>query len=500
MTRPNKRQKLRHEDTVSAYGTWMSSAIKKGLTEMYYKAFTSGDWMGQDWSDGKRQSSVVGYSTARSYGDQKSKEHDIEIAKGKRKREDIDQDFIDGMWGHGIHNSIAALAVGADRTRRMGKFRGGSHRSGQDFNTPANMGTWGKERPKMTDVKITQSKKGQPSSSVAKELFPIIGENPDDPTPAPTLAKKAAAAMMNTGDEVPVARVPRNISKIHPNHYTIRLPYIAKLEVQGTSIGYTNSRPIALIRLNSIYDPIMEHHGGITYSTTTGVPSTSEVNQAGFHDIDKAPQGRDIWAAHFKYYRVLRSDVKLTFLNKFCSQVGTAVPIKPLSDTAVYTNAFAVGYELIDEDSLTCNNGNMFMMTRNAVRDILGPAEVAHVFGTGTLETDYIPRRPNVHVMTKTYIPEEWQWHVEQHTQDQRWTAVGANPAVDHLLAVRAFHMSETLPLPRPSANYWFGVMIQIEYEVQFMECLDNFLKVENQANVSYNDSTGRPDGVAFTP
>ena len=97
-----------------------------------------------------------------------------------------------------------------------------------------------------------------------------------------------------------------------------------------------NSQSVALIRLNSIYDPIRNAHTGTEfpiYATNraggantvaklldpTAATSTSSITQGTVNNVNTRPQGRDIWAAHFKYYRVLRSDVKVTWVNSFCA-------------------------------------------------------------------------------------------------------------------------------------------------------------------------------------
>lgn len=525
MTRSKKKQKLRHDAGVSGYGTWMAAGIKKGLNELYYKTMTSGDWMGDTWSDGKRQESVVGYSTARSYGDQKSKEHDIGIALGKRSRDDLDQDFIDGMWGHGIHNSLAAVAVGAERMRR--NFKGPIGLSGRpnSFTTPAKKsfrapnlsnGKKGKGR-----LKITQSAAGQPSSSVAKDLF-------HRRNPATLDNTRAVGQMQNGGAEIPIMPVPKNISKIHPDHFTIRLPFTATLRVASTNdLTWNNNSALALIRLNSIYDPLKSSHTGYefpiysTFSDGTATTLTkvldpnastsyASINQNAHMTGDTRPQGRDIWAAHFKYYRVLRSDVKVTWINNFCCPLilgdnvtGTPSAAEILTATKngdATLNTFLVGYELCDENALLSDTGEMFNMTKNAERMVLGrgttnpyyplvsTTTTANDIDDSGLYYNFTCAEPATAMTHFTYIPEAWQHHVENKGEETRWTAVGSNPTIDHHLALRCFHnyrgiptnyTSNRSPVPKNAVSKWLTVIVQIEYEVQFIECLDSFYKVQ---------------------
>lgn len=327
---------------------------------------------------------------------------------------------------------------------------------------------------------------------------------------APSLPQTSIIQMAGHGadGEVPIAPIPRAISKIHPDHFNIRLPYTKFLIINNGAALYSNITPMCLIRLNSIYDCLRNATTGNTYpvhydnSTTTagfaGVgatdttagkladPVANVVTQAqtADADADEGPQGRNIWQAHFKYYRVLRSDVKLTFLNKNCDQVyqsysGTEA-LSTISSTPgdinCFHNAYAVGFELIDEDAQISNNAQMFMMTKNAERTILPAAELARINFSTSSNAFCVPKRPVATVMQYTYNPDTWKYHVEQQGVETRWTAVGANPALDHLLAVRMFHLDST------AQNYDYnmlGVMVQIEYEVQFMECLDSFYKTQ---------------------
>ena len=104
----------------------------------------------------------------------------------------------------------------------------------------------------------------------------------------------------NDGDEVPVVPPPRKLAKIHPDYFTVTLPWVYKLQTSTEAqFAYSNSQPFVRIRLNSVYDPLKE---------------ISAIANP-LRDIDRQPQGLTIWESHFKYYRVLRCRVKLTFVN-----------------------------------------------------------------------------------------------------------------------------------------------------------------------------------------
>ena len=251
------------------------------------------------------------------------------------------------------------------------------------------------------------------------------------------------------GDEVGVIPPPRKISKIHPDYFTITLPHVDKFtSINGADVEYNVQRPFLKIRLNSIYDPIKEINS--TNPAITDDP---------IKDSDKQPQGRDIWQSHFKYYRVLEARVKLTFLN---SSVNTT--------TDPFWNSFAIGYELSDENAALCQRREMFLMTKHAKRAIL-PATVEHFGNT---------RVPSSEVMAYKYRPESWDFHVEEMGSEERWTPIKQNPAIDHDLNVRFFHMSTA------AANVRVGVLVQIEYDVQFREGTDAFIKTYTPGAATY--------------
>jgi len=336
------------------------------------------------------------------------------------------------------------------------------------------------------------------SINVENTTFGHYGMRRDDQTTGleQPLVNMPAAMQVGNDGEVPVAKVPRLIAKIHPDVFNIRLPYYVNFDILNGDVERTNSRPLCLLRLNSIYDVMKNTHTATDYYVNpypelpTVVPTaaqtaanannpvanaTTQLNVPRF-DVDGGPVGRNIWQGHFKYYRVLRSDVKLTFVNKNC-EYGSNIELYPNVDNiSAWQNFYAVGYELIDEDGLLCQQEDAFMTAKGVVRDIMMPAmggERVQVTATPGFAT--CCAKPAVAVMNYTYHPEAWNMHVEQKGQETRWTAVGSNPALEHLMALRAFHLSDNTQARSSSKN--IGVMVQIEFEVQFRECLDNFIK-----------------------
>jgi len=474
--------------------TGKSRFKKNGLTTLGHATRGEfnyhGDYVGPGWSAGKWGNSVNSYNPARDEFDQTAKEHDAAYAnKGDLKK--ADQEFYAKNIGKGAKRSFAALLVGAQGMTRWNHKR---QRNGHSYNLRASGNSDG---PASSSSSSSNASDGYGHMS---DENPANIPLPDDETePAINLHYGAQSNMSGDGQghEVPIAPVPRAISKIHPDHFNIRLPYIRRLILTGEDVKYANELPVCLIRLNSIYDCLRNSRDVRTYANPHPIDSTINVppataNQTAYETGNTGPQGRNIWQAHFKYYRVLRADVKLTFLSKFCETGGISGTIY---DGNAYRNCFAVGYELVDEDAQISNTTEMFLCTKNAQREILPPpADVSYVNyfletagvgpPAGQLER-YFPfaNQPSATVMTHTYNPDTWQYHVENQGTDTRWTPVGENPKLDHLMAVRMMHMDTdnfgpSFPFGQEDAKYG-AVMVQIEYEVQFMECLDSFYKTQ---------------------
>lgn len=321
-------------------------------------------------------------------------------------------------------------------------------------------------------------------------------QEPREVTPvANNQATAQSATAMATGNdhEVPIAKVPRLISKIHPDVFNIRLPFFTRCEIPNGSVEDGNPNPLCLIRLNSIYDVFKNTHTQEKFQVnpypTLGTIAATAANANDpianaitatadpiINTINEGPVGRNLWQGHFKYYRVLRSDVKLTFINTNCERQNDGEKALPnYASINGFHNMYAIGYELIDEDSMLCQNLTAFMTAKGVVRDILMPATGGDISSVTTTDQFATCAKPSVGVMQYTYHPANWNQHVEQQGVETRWTAIGSNPALDHLLAPRAIHMDS-------DDQYWtafpgISLLVQIEYEVQFRECLDSFIK-----------------------
>jgi hypothetical protein len=271
------------------------------------------------------------------------------------------------------------------------------------------------------------------------------------------------------GDEVQVMPPPKKVPKIHPDYFTIQLPYVQRLSTSTeANFTYNTAAPFAIIRLNSIYDPLKETHSG------AGNPLA---------EADLQPHGRHIWDTHFKFYRVLKTFVKLTFVTN--RVVLTANSSRP------WNEFYAIGYELIDEDAPVSDDVDMFLMTKHAKRDIMGPSRKLLSFDSAGASVNQLSAGTTSKSMTYVYTPEAWDYHVEEKGSEERWTKIGSNPAIDHDLAIRIMHLDKQTPTGQTGS---VGCFIQITYEVQFREGTDSFLKTLNSDTATYPDADAGTD------
>lgn len=284
-------------------------------------------------------------------------------------------------------------------------------------------------------------------------------------------ARDSAAKQMPTaagkgtdGGEVPVMPVPRNISKVVPNYFTINLPYEEKIVTNASVYTLTNSLPVLRIRLNSIYDPIV------------GTAS------------DTQPQGRDLWAGHFKYYRVLGANVTFTLLT---TQEAAKLDTAPTPDDfPADRGIFVYGYELCDQDQTICDKLDSFLCAKHCKRAMMGPAVVDRVWNGTTTDTHL--RAPARGTLSYNYSPNDWNFHVREVGTEERWTPILQNPSVDHDLVIRMFHLDNTAPDDRTSS---LMVLVNINYTVQFMEEKEVAYKTRDGSGANYvSENTTQTD------
>lgn len=240
-------------------------------------------------------------------------------------------------------------------------------------------------------------------------------EPPEEPTAAPSQSN--STRMASSGGEVPVIPPPKRVSKIVPDYFTIVLPY-AETFRDGSNPVTTNLE--RYFRLNSIFDPDL---------TGTG----------------HQPKGRDTWANVYQYYRVLSTEVTITWQN--------------LQDAPFTGETQIVGFELTDKDEDAISTGQLAFIEGKQTAPLLLPG--INVAGA------------NMQTQTYTYSPDTWHYHVQETGVEERWTPMGQNPTNTHLICLRAFRHNFGHTVTARKLQY----LITLNYKVQFRETTNNILR-----------------------
>ena len=342
---------------------------------------------------------------------------------------------LGAQMGGAFYDHISGTASRAmervQRNRQRENYRGAAQRVGKAAGVAATKHTVSKLKEKLAPGK--------------RKILPA--SQSDSP---------ATTNMATSGGEVPVIPPPRKIAKIHPDYFTIRLPYVKRFasNVTLSDFDFESGSSLFTIRLNSIYDPLKQ---------TNSVAGPQ-------NDSDAQPQGRDIWAANFKFYRVLSADVTVRIVSTL-PELSTDPPLQ---------NHLAYGYELVDEDHTLSATADMFMMTKRASHKLLPPA-MATVAGNGT-STVTRCAKSSIGSINYHYDPNSWTYHVEEQGSEERWTPILQNPAIDHDMAVRAMHLNNNASV----SGGFVSVIVFIEYTVQFREAIDAHFKISDATSATY--------------
>lgn len=256
---------------------------------------------------------------------------------------------------------------------------------------------------------------------------------PNKGVPPNTSSTGLAMANAGTGDhEVSVVPPPKRIALSCPDYFTIDLPWCENgyAAFTRTSNQVTPSQ-VQSYRLNSIYDPLKIDNG--TASTSSGAAHQ--------------PMGRDTWAAVYQYYRVLRARFQITVWN-----------VTTVDQTAVNDqDMILAGIEWTDDDTSTgkAQTIQAFMEEKQSDWQFVAPVKGNQMLTGSPVHFSY------------DYSPEQWQFHVQNSADDNRWTAIDSDPTLPHLINFSIFPF---LPGSTSSKAYRIQYHTKIVYTVQFRE------------------------------
>lgn len=221
-------------------------------------------------------------------------------------------------------------------------------------------------------------------------------------------------------EEVPVIPPPKVIALSAPDYFTINLPYA----VTGHRSNSKQNLPLPFFfRLNSIFDPQITAIG-----------------------TEHQPMGRDLWTGVYQYYRVLQSVANITIVNY---QTNEAV-------TGTTHPSFIAGISpQEDNTNTTIDTREALMESKIAQWQICHPIETNHHSASFTM----------------TYNPEEWHYHVQESGIDERWTPIGENPPVQHLVCL---HIANMRDADVRALNC--QITVSMTFTVQFREANSSYI------------------------
>jgi len=254
--------------------------------------------------------------------------------------------------------------------------------------------------------------------------------------------------MASTVDEIPVMPAGR-VSKSHPEYFTVDLPFYQNFQmnlVSGENLKHQ------FIRLDSVYDPM-----------STGASS----------GISRQPLGRDSWATIYDFYRVISSDVhiKFTYTHAGFGTVHTAAIDAWNGDNPTHC---LVGYAITDDTTDVAANPIAFVEMKHSKASYIHPREIVPHNYTGATAT--LPSKPmRVSAMGGTssmsfhYNPNDWDYHVSNLGQSERWTPKDSVPDFSHFLGIALGYPNNNATL-QTNEHIKIDVDLYINYKVQWRE------------------------------
>lgn len=378
-------------------------------------------------------------------------------------------DMLNTLWDIGLEYTHADeiyndINENLERIKNIGGR--GTKRNHSELGNSSDDSSW--------DGPSSSNSDHSPSSSSSDSSSAPMVRGHDDQRIGALRLQGTGDNVRSSSDEVPVIPPPRTLSKIHPDYFTISLPYILKTQ-SGSVANFSGAsrKPWAVIRLNSVYDPVRDYRQFALDAEGTALTEPTIT-------ANTQPQGRDLWAARFKFYRVLKTMIRLEFFS-------TRTIDQTVANADPFEETYVVGYELIDSDGQLSDTCDMFQITKNAKRQYLGPAQGNLGNLTAGTQQKGVQRISHT-AMEYTYVPESWDGHVQEEGSESRWTPVGENPSIEHDMAVRVMNLPNTTP--NNSHPGQIGVIMKISYEVQFREAVDSLFKTRLTTTATDPDPT----------
>ena len=285
----------------------------------------------------------------------------------------------------------------------------------------------------------TKRNRGNDEESHVKRFRPgTSSEDRDDMTDTESVSSKSttntAHRSINTGDhgvksmsrgatdgnEIAVVPAPKLISKTIPDYTTIELTWFGVLYQANSVAGGMDD---TTINMNDIQNPL---GAGTVFAAVQSQNS------------DHQPLGHDHWAATYKYYRVLQSDINMHFINT-TGGIDNA--------TSNLERHLLVGYEITDDPAQVYTDMNTWVEGKHS--------KAAPMLNNGYGYGQDLK-------MSFHYDPMNWDYHVHETGIEERWTPTNTAPSNPHYLILRTAALSNDF--------YSCQILLHIKFRVQWRE------------------------------
>lgn len=265
-----------------------------------------------------------------------------------------------------------------------------------------------------------RNKEGNPKylRSPAADMMEIDSQSNPPATTQATAAMPQISQPVQNGDDVPLQPFGR-LAKTAPDYFTIKLPYAT---VRNFSASGGVTKFVHQFRLNSIFD----------------VDVTSPGNQQ--------PQGRDLWTQIYQYYRVIRSDWKITYFN---------------NNTQLDRDSrLLVGFQWAEEEAASSQFADDKIAKLCSKRSRQIPLLGKNCDQGG-----------NVATLQYSYDEASFDHHINENQKNTIWTAIGQSPDLKRTLQVDLHNMQDA------ADKLDATILVEVQYTVQFREAANSLIK-----------------------
>lgn len=408
------------------------------------------DWCGPYISDGKFQSSIPGFTTARSAQEQACKEHDIAYSKCKSRKcfEEADRKFRDDSWSLGAFGKLAGTAVYYGGRYFHGSYQeDGEEKTSESRKRPAEDTPQDAQKRLRGNPNLTGQKRpaesNKPSQRNSRRRLNFNPDNQSDPL-TPLFGPKTHGDMGTQGE---VGLMPfKKPAAYAPDYFTTKLKWIGQFNFNKTDRSLAKHE----FRINSPLDP--------NYVATDSNNTRENATVNGWSE----------YATRYKFYRVIGNRVHIQFHfadDRYIPNPPVTTP--PTVWTSLDTDRKLSRISWPRACGVALNPARMFPYSDDS--KITEWLQFANSKFVDYANTCGINKTVDFHI---DYNPLDWNTPVAEQQREVFWTPVTQNPQIaDHFtLFLQAHVRSPDMEAGAVNAIISGTYTVSMEFTVQFRE------------------------------